>query len=442
MVGYDREDVSSGRIRVPNLTPPEWDEVTARALDELKRTGTFQPYEKEYHRRDGSRVPVLLGGAAFGREPAQAIAFVIDLTERKRAEILTAQVFETAPDGICIVERDYRYRRANPVYCRRWGVAAQGIVGMCVSEVIGFDNFERILKPKLDRCFAGEEVKFEWISESRGRLYLPVTYSPLRSGSGEVEAALVIQRDLTQYMRASEALRAAQAELAHANRVATMGQLTASIAHEVNQPIAAMLTNAQAALRWLTRPAPDLGEVREALASIVKDAVRAGDVVSRIRDLMKKTPPRKDLLDVNRVVREVIELTHEEAVRNGVSLLTELADSMPLIPGDRIQLQQVMLNLIINAVEAMSGVGNGARELLISTGKTASGDVLVAVRDSGPGLALAALERVFDPFYTSKPGGLGMGLSICRSIIEAHGGRLWVSANVTRGATFQFTVST
>jgi PAS domain S-box-containing protein len=306
MVGYDREDVLSGRIRVPNLTPPEWDEVTARALDELKRTGTFHPYEKEYHRRDGSRVPVLLGGAAFGREPAQAIAFVIDLTERKRAEILTAQVFETAPDGICIVERDYRYRRANPVYCRRWGVAAQGIVGMSVSEVIGFDNFERILKPKLDRCFAGEEVKFEWISESRGRLYLSVTYSPLRSGSGEVEAALVIQRDLTQYMRASEALRAAQAELAHANRVATMGQLTASIAHEVNQPIAATLTNAQAALRWLTRPAPDLGEVREALASIVKDAVRAGDVVSRIRDLMKKTPPRKDLLDVNRVVREVL----------------------------------------------------------------------------------------------------------------------------------------
>jgi len=145
---------------------------------------------------------------------------------------------------------------------------------------------------------------------------------------------------------------------------------------------------------------------------------------------------------VNRVVREVMELTHGEAVKNGVSLLTELADSTPLIPGDRIQLQQVMLNLIINAVEAMSGVGNGARELLITTGKTASGDVLVAVRDSGPGLALAALERVFDPFYTSKPGGLGMGLSICRSIIEAHGGRLWASANVTRGATFQFTVPT
>ena len=249
-----------------------------------------------------------------------------------------------------------------------------------------------------------------------------------------------VQRDLTQYMQASEALRAAQAELAHANRVATMGQLTASIAHEVNQPIAATLTNAQAALRCLTRPAPELGEVREALASIVKDAVRAGDVVSRIRDLMNKAPPRKDLLDVNGVVCEVIELTHGEAVKNGVFLLTELADSMPLIPGDRIQLQQVMLNLIINAVEAMSGVGNGARELLISTGKTASGDVLVAVRDSGPGLALAALERVFDPFYTSKPGGLGMGLSICRSIIEAHGGRLWASANVTRGATFQFTV--
>jgi PAS domain S-box-containing protein len=441
IVGYSRDDLVSSRLRWTELTPPEWlDRDMQQWIPELKTTGSLQPFEKEYFRKDGSRVPVLIGVASFKQSGSQGVAFVLDLTERKRAENLTARFFESAPDGVCIVERDYRYRRANPVYARRWGMSAERIVGMHVAELLGVDRFERTLKPNLDRCFAGEEVKFEWISESRGQFYLSSTYSPLRSGSGEVEAALVIQRDLTEYMRASEALRTAQAELAHANRVATMGQLTASIAHEVNQPIAATLTNAQAALRCLTRPVPELGEVREALASIVNDAVRAGDVVSRIRDLMKKAPPRKDLLDVNGVVREVIELTHGEAVKNGVSLLTELADSMPLIPGDRIQLQQVMLNLIINAVEAMSGVGNGARELLISTGKTASGDVLVAVRDSGPGLALAALERVFDPFYTSKPGGLGMGLSICRSIIEAHGGRLWASANVTRGATFQFTV--
>jgi C4-dicarboxylate-specific signal transduction histidine kinase len=217
-----------------------------------------------------------------------------------------------------------------------------------------------------------------------------------------------------------------------------MGQLTASIAHEVKQPIAATVSNAQAALRWLEGQPPDLEEVRQALAHIVQDGKRAGDVVGRTRDLIKKAPPREDRLDINEAVREVIELTRGEAAKNGVSVQTELAERLPLIQGDRVQLQQVMLNLIINAVEAMSGVSDGPRELLISTGTSDTGDVHVAVRDSGPGLTPAAPERLFEPFYTTKPGGLGLGLSICRSIIEAHGGRLWVSANVPRGASFQF----
>ena len=273
---------------------------------------------------------------------------------------------------------------------------------MYVSELLGVDAFEGTLKPYLDRCFAGEEVTFEWISESRGRLHLAVSYSPLRPGSQEVEAALVIQRDLTEHMRASEELRAVQAELAHVNRVSTMGQLTASIAHEVNQPIAATVTNAQAALRWLGGQLPDVEEARQALAQIVKDGNRAGDVIGRIRDLIKKAPPRKDRLEINGAIREVIELTRGEAVKNGVSVRVELADGLPLIEGDRVELQQVILNLIINAVEAMSGVGERARELLIITGKTETGEVLVAVRDSGPGLAPATLERLFEPFYTTK----------------------------------------
>ncbi|HEX9249207.1 MAG TPA: ATP-binding protein, partial [Gemmatimonadaceae bacterium] len=201
------------------------------------------------------------------------------------------------------------------------------------------------------------------------------------------------------------------------------------------------VSNAQAALRWLGRQPPDLEEVRQALAHIVQDGKRAGDVVGGIRDLIKKAPPtREDRLDINGAVREVIELARGEAAKNGVWVRTELVDGLPLIQGDRVQLQQVMLNLIINAMEAMSGVSDGPRELLISTGTSDTGDVRVAVRDSGPGLTPAALERLFEPFYTTKPGGLGLGLSICRSIIEAHGGRLWVSANVPRGATFQFTL--
>jgi C4-dicarboxylate-specific signal transduction histidine kinase len=228
--------------------------------------------------------------------------------------------------------------------------------------------------------------------------------------------------------------------MAHANRVATMGQLTASIAHEVNQPVTAAVTNAEAALRWLGAQPPDLEEVRQALGRIVKDGNRAGDVIGRIRDLIKKAPPRKDGLEINDAIREVIALTRGEAAKNGVSVQTRLAEGLPLIQGDRVQLQQVMLNLIINAVEAMSGVSEGPRELLISTGKAESDGVLVAVLDSGPGLALASLERLFEAFYTTKTGGLGMGLSICRSIIEAHGGRLWATANVPQGAIFQFTV--
>src|SRR5262245_11712467 len=332
IIGYDREDLAAGRVRWTELTPPEWRDDTARRVAEVTTTGTAQPREKEYFRKDGSRVPVLVGGAAVGEEPQQAIAFVLDLSERKRAE---AQAREA--------ERRYREK---------------------------------------------------------------------------------------------------QMELAHANRVATMGQLTASIAHEVKQPIAATVSNAQAALRWLGRQPPDLEEVRQALAHIVQDGKRAGDVVGRIRDLIKKAPPREDRFDINGAVREVIELTRGEAAKNGVCVRTELADGLPLIQGDRVQLQQVMLNLIINAVEAMSGVSDGPRQLLISTGTSDTGDVRVAVRDSGPGLTPAALERLFEPFYTTKPGGLGLGLSICRSIIEAHGGRLWASANVPRGAIVQFMLPT
>jgi C4-dicarboxylate-specific signal transduction histidine kinase len=219
-----------------------------------------------------------------------------------------------------------------------------------------------------------------------------------------------------------------------------MGQLTASIAHEVNQPIAATVTNAEAALQWLDAGPPDIEETRQALGRILRAGTRAGDVVGRIRDLIKKAPARKDRLEINGAIREVIELSGGEAMKHDVSVRTQLADGLPLVEGDRVQLQQVMLNLCINAIEAMSQTSEASRELLISTAKAESGDVLVAVRDSGPGLAPAALERLFDAFYTTKSTGLGLGLSICRSIIEAHGGRLWAGANVPRGAVFQFTL--
>ena len=249
------------------------------------------------------------------------------------------------------------------------------------------------------------------------------------------QAAIALEKN-----RAAEALREMELALAHANRIETMGQLTASIAHEVNQPIAATVTNAQAALRWLRLDPPDLDEVRQALDRIVRDGVRAGAVVQQIRSLSKKASPHDDRVDINSAAREVIELTLSETMKNGVSVRTELTEGLPLIRGDRVQLQQVIVNLLLNAVEAMSGMKEGARELAITTGRSDSGDILVLVGDSGPGLPPAVQDNLFKAFYTTKPSGLGLGLSICRSIVEGHGGRLWASANAPRGAVFQFTL--
>jgi len=228
------------------------------------------------------------------------------------------------------------------------------------------------------------------------------------------------------------------AELAHANRVAAMGRLSASLVHEVNQPITAAVTDAHAALRWLGAHPPNLEEVRQALHRIVQGGNRASELVGRVRTLIMKEPPRQERLDLSAMILEVIGLARGEVMKNDILLTTRLAQHLPLIRGDRVQLQQVILNLIINAVEAMAETSEGPRELQIRTGESDWDGVVVAVRDSGPGVAPASLKRVFDAFYTTKPRGLGMGLSICRSIIDAHGGRLWATPNLPRGAVFQF----
>jgi C4-dicarboxylate-specific signal transduction histidine kinase len=227
-----------------------------------------------------------------------------------------------------------------------------------------------------------------------------------------------------------------QSELAHANRVATMGQLTASIAHETKQPITAARTYAAAALRFLDKSPPDVTEAREALTCIVNETDRINDVVDRIGSLIKKVPTRKEVVDLNDAILEVTALTRSEAVKTGVTVDTQLAGELPRIQCDRVQLQQVMLNLIINVIQSMSGVEDGNRELQISTESIEPEGVCVAVRDTGHGLRPESLPRLFEPFYTTKPDGMGMGLSICRSIIEAHGGRLWATRCEPRGLSF------
>jgi PAS domain S-box-containing protein len=265
---------------------------------------------------------------------------------------------------------------------------------------------------------------------------------PAFSASGELVEIVTTQIDVTERKRAQEEhkrLLQLEADFAHMNRVSMLGELAASLSHEIMQPIASARNNARAAQKFLEMEPPDLGEVREAVASFVSDTARTGEIIARIREQIKKAPPRKERFDLNAAIEEVIILVRSATNRNGVLVEMRLADGLSLVAGDRVQLQQVLLNLVLNAVEAMGSVEAGARKLLISTEQDRTG-ALVAVRDSGPGIDPTHLKRVFKAFYTTKSGGTGMGLSICRSIIDAHGGRLWAEANEPQGAVFQFTL--
>ena len=331
MVGYSREDVVSGCVRWTDLTPADWRESDERAIAEVRATGSFQAYEKEYIRKNGGRVPVLLGGASFEGSESEGVAFVLDLSERKRSE---------------------------------------------------------------------EEHK-----------------------------------------RAQDALLQAQVELARVSRIMTMEQLTSSITHEVNQPLAAVVNSGNACLNWLSATPPNLRKARDAAERVVRDGNRASEVLQRVRALLKKAPLVKSPLNVNEVVREVLALVDGELRRQNVDVSTELDSELPPVIADFVQLQQVILNLVMNAIESMASITDRPRVLRIQSrlqdlsGQSA---VLVAVSDSGAGLSADEMARVFEAFYTTKPQGMGMGLWVCRSIIETHGGQLTARPNDDVGATFEF----
>ena len=361
------------------------------------------------------------------------------ISERNQAENLTSRVFESSPDGLAIVGTDYRYRRVNPVYERYWGMPAEQIVGMLVADVWGLEVFETKNKPFLDLCFAGVNGGFaDWFDNAQGRRYFALTYTPLRADSERVEAALIIIRDLTEQSLASETLRQAQADLAHASRMTAMGELTASLAHEVNQPIAAAVTGASTCVRWLTRDEPDLQEAREAALGVARNARRAADIINRVRSLSRKGDSQRQLVDLNEIVREVIALLRDEAYRSSISIHSDLDETIPMVMADPLQVQQVMMNLIINAIDAMKDVDQ-TRDLFIASWSADSQKLTVSVSDTGVGLPQQT-ERIFDAFFTTKPHGIGLGLRISRSIIESHGGRLWATGNTPRGASFYFTL--
>jgi PAS domain S-box-containing protein len=708
LVQYNREDLVSGRVRWTDLTPEEWQDDTARRVAEVMSTGAAQPREKEYFRRDGSRVPVLIGGAALGERGDRGIAFVVDLTERKRAEealresaealrrseaylaeaqrlshtgtwvsdgtlttvynseenyriwgvdplqglpsrdamwqrihpddrgrvwegvqeavrqkrdyagefrivlpdgtikyldvtahhrfsargevveILRTNVdvtegkraeralreseekfrdyAETASDWFWETGPDYKFTllsenafgsdpadrigtacwghaldletepekwrvlqatldshkpfrdfiycttggNGSPMYVRASGKPVfdangefRGYRGTGTdvtalmraqealreserssrSAIDGIAGLVSVLAPNGEVETANRQLleyfgrSLEWIKnwgtndavhpEDLPRIAelfkramadgIPFQHElrmrrfdgeyrwfdnrgvPIRDDSGRIARWYILLTDIEDRTRALAQLEQMQSDFAHMNRVSMMGELAASLSHEITQPIASARNNARAAQNFLDKQPPDLGEAREALSCVVGDADRAGDIVDRIRDHMKKAPPRKAQFDLNEAINEVIVLGRSAIIKSGVSVQTRISEGLFPVHGDRVQLQQVVLNLLLNAVEAMGSSETGARDLLISTEQDRTG-VVVAVHDSGPGIHPEHLERVFNAFYTTKSSGMGMGLSICRSIIEAHGGRLWAEANEPRGAIFQFTL--
>ena len=299
-------------------------------------------------------------------------------------------------------------------------------------------------KEAIDRAIdrkSDYEVEFRILLPDTTIKHVHTVGHPVLNASGDLVQFVGSSTDITERKHAEEALRQAQTDLAHASRVTTMGELTASLAHEVNQPIAAAVTDANTCLRWLMRDQPDLEEAREAASRIVKDATRAADIISRIRLLFKKVSPQRELVDVNEVIREMTILLRNEASRYSISVRTELEADFPLVMGDRVQLQQVFMNLILNAIDAVKDV-DGTRELAIKSQREENDQLLVSVSDTGVGLPAQRADQIFNAFFTTKPHGTGMGLRISRSIVESHGGRLWAADNPPRGASFHLTLPT
>jgi PAS domain S-box-containing protein len=578
VVEYDREDLASGRVRWTDLTPAEWRDRDARALTELMKVGTVQPYEKEFFRKNGGRVPVLAGGALFDESRDEGVAFVLDLSEQKRAEEALRQseqrwrtAFENSAIGIMMRDREGRFIGANRVFqnmlgyteselcqlnfmdvtyeedrkanlelvgeilegkrqhyqiekryrrkdgallwvrnnvalvpgmrdvppflfavveditqrkqeqsARRYSeeryrvvveTANDAVVGADESGVIqfanpatmrvfGYDPAELIGKPltvlmpeymrKLHengfgRYLATGQRHINWqgteltgLRKNGQEFPLEISFGELTTNGRRVFTGFI--RDITEKKQADEEherLRQVQTDLAHVTRVSTMGELTASLTHEIKQPISAAVTNAETCLQWLESDQPDIAEARQATSRLLRDVARASDIISRIGTLFKKDVPRRELADINGVIQEMIALLRGEADRYSISIYGELADDLPSIMVDRVGLQQVLMNLMLNAIEAIKDMGTTGK-ITIRSQRDGNRQILVSVADTGVGLRSEQVDQIFNAFFTSKSQGTGMGLPISRSIVESHGGRLWAAPNSGPGATFQF----
>jgi PAS domain S-box-containing protein len=390
-------------------------------------------------------------------EVAEYVGTAADVTEREQAEqnrkraeaALRASeeqwkaVFENNPVMYFMVGETGTIISVNPFGAEQLGYRVDELIGHPVT-IVFYEPDRAVVQKNAAACFErpGQAMSWELRKVRKNGEVIWVRETARATVINNCPVLLIVCEDISEGKHAAEALREAQMELAHANRIATMGHLTASIAHEVSQPVATARNNASATLNFLDRSPPDLEEVKEALTCVLSDTDRARDIIGRIRDHIKKAPPRRDSFDLNEAIHEVIALARSEVAKNGVSVHSRLAEGWCVVHADHVQVQQVVLNLILNAIETMSSGDEGPRELLISTEHSQTDGIIVAVRDSGPGIDPEQLDRVFDAFYTTKSSGVGMGLSICRSIIAAHGGRLWAEANKPKGAVFRFTLPT
>jgi PAS domain S-box-containing protein len=450
MVQYDREDLASGRVRWADLTPAEWRGHAEQAVADLKATGMFHPFEKEYLRKDGSRVPVLLGGALFESDGNDGVAFVLDLSEQKRAEraLRRSEAFLAEGQHLGRIG-SFSWRVSTDEIT--WSTELYRIYELDIGVPVTFELIRSRVHPEdvslIEKMRMVDGARedghdFEWkyrlLMPDRSIKYMHAVAHATRDRDGQLEYIASVQ-DVTVRRLAEEARDKARSELAHVARVMTLGTLTASIAHELNQPLSGIVTNASTCLRMLAADPPNVDGARETARRTIRDGNRASEVITRLRALFCKKDATTESVNLNDAALEVIALSLADLQKNGVVLRPELADDLPLVTGDRVQLQQVILNLVLNASDAMSGVDDRPRQLVIRTERE-DDRARLTVQDVGVGIEPTGVDKVFEPFYTTKSDGMGIGLSLSRSIIERHQGRLWATLNDGPGAAFSFSI--
>jgi PAS domain S-box-containing protein len=452
MVQYDRDDLVSGRVRWTDLTPAEWRGHDERAIADLKATGIFQPFEKEYFRKDGSRVAVLLGGALFEGGQNEGVAFVLDLSDQKRVERALRRSQAFLAEG----------QRLSQTGSFSWRVATDEVTWSDqlyrIYELgIGVPVTLELLRTRVHPQDVGLLEKMKMVYQARGcghdfewqyRLlmpdhsikYLHAVAHATRDQDGQLEYIAAVQ-DVTAHRLSELAHDKVQSDLAHMARVMSLGALTASIAHEVNQPLSGIITNASTCLRMLGADPPNIDGAIETARRTIRDGHRASDVITRLRSLFAKKGAATEPVNLNEATREVLALSSSELQRNRVMVRQDLADDLLSVTGDRVQLEQVILNLIRNASDAMTSIEDRPRQLVIRTQRDEHNCVRLTVQDTGVGFGPEAMNSLFNAFYTTKSDGIGIGLFVSRSIIERHRGRLWAALNEDGvGATFSFSI--